>query len=378
MFTGFVVVKEVTLEQAAELVGKSPDAIRMMCNTKRGIPGAKKITWGKRQKWVLTAESIQYMRNNSIVPGYYQLVEEWRAGLESGRLTKNRNPASPATVHNYVNIGLDYFWQYSGAIKSIENINYANLETALLSVPFDRETENCGFAKKDMMYRAVRSLYKLLVIKGIRSQEERDSLSELKPRRQFKPKVKRIRKDGFDQILAANICKGTGSNLDKFHIECNKTIIYLMGLGGLRKHEVPRLKLSDVDFAHQELSIIGKGDKREIIGVPPELMEQLARWIHGERAKRIQVEHGHVVIQVDGSPITASAIANRIQRLEKKSGVKFSPHSLRHFCATTQADKGTPIHFIQSLLRHSDPTTTHRYIHADKQAARDAIKKPVF
>lgn len=378
MFTGYIIVKEVSLEQAADLLGKPASYLRKLCNSKPGVPGAKLVPWGKREKWVLNTNALDYLRGKTIIPSYDLLIQEWIEGLRSGKLTKNRNPAAETTIHNYTEIGMPYFWQYSEAQKSIQEINYKNLDKALLAVPIDRERENCGFAKKDMMFRAIKSIYKLLVLKGIRPKEERESLTELKPTRLYRPKVKRIRKNHFDKIMAANTCKGTGSKLDKFHIEVNKTIIYLMGLGGLRKHEIPLLTLSDVDFENQELSVIGKGGKREIIGVPCELIEQLKIWIKGERVKRIKIEHGCLVVQADGSPITSSAISSRIQRLEKKAKVPFSPHSFRHFCATLQADSGTPQHVIQALLRHADPSTTHGYIHTEKQFARDFVKKKVF
>jgi integrase/recombinase XerD len=60
-----------------------------------------------------------------------------------------------------------------------------------------------------------------------------------------------------------------------------------------------------------------------------------------------------------GTAITTSGVYQILKRLGKRSGVEhFNPHAFRHALAKRMVNNGTPHKIIQSILGHSDITTT--------------------
>ena len=54
--------------------------------------------------------------------------------------------------------------------------------------------------------------------------------------------------------------------------------------GGLRRVEVCRLKWTDVDYANQTMTVMGKGDKIRKVPIHPVLCEALQRYQQLERS----------------------------------------------------------------------------------------------
>lgn len=58
-------------------------------------------------------------------------------------------------------------------------------------------------------------------------------------------------------------------------------------------------------------------------------------------------------------------VNRRILRWGKRHGLPlFTPHQLRHSAATNLLRAGVPLHLVASLLNHSDPSITMRYVRA--------------
>lgn len=64
-----------------------------------------------------------------------------------------------------------------------------------------------------------------------------------------------------------------------------------------------------------------------------------------------------------GEPLTRHAVARRLDRLVRTSGIRkpITPHSLRHTAATIALDEGQDIREVQRMLGHSKIETTMRY-----------------
>ena len=52
-----------------------------------------------------------------------------------------------------------------------------------------------------------------------------------------------------------------------------------------------------------------------------------------------------------------------------------STHWLRHSYATAQTDANIPLHIVKENLRHSNISTTSRYLHADERERHELINK---
>lgn len=83
--------------------------------------------------------------------------------------------------------------------------------------------------------------------------------------------------------------------------------------------------------------------------------------------------HGLVFHHSDGSPITQDQDQKAWKQLLVDAKVPHAPqHSIRHSTATLLLESGVDAHVVQSVIGHSDITTTRGYQHVDLELARRA------
>ena len=77
-----------------------------------------------------------------------------------------------------------------------------------------------------------------------------------------------------------------------------------------------------------------------------------------------------------GRPMRYDAVAKLVTRLRARTGIEFSPHTLRHTRATELIRSGTPIEVVSKLLTHRSVTTTSStYVHLDTEDLRVALER---
>ncbi len=72
-----------------------------------------------------------------------------------------------------------------------------------------------------------------------------------------------------------------------------------------------------------------------------------------------------------GRPLRYQAVVKLVDRLRASTGIAFSPHMLRHTCATELIRAGVAIEVVSKLLTHRSVTTTSdAYVHLDVEDLR--------
>lgn len=137
-------------------------------------------------------------------------------------------------------------------------------------------------------------------------------------------------------------------------------VILLAFYTGLRRSEIARLRISDIDLKTGNLWIRGKTDN-EKVAMAEDLAPILTRLI-GLRTE------GSLVSE---SPGQIGAIFGRWSRRLREP--RLHPHALRHSFITALVRAGHPLHVVQKLARHKTVTMTMRYFHSDGQEIRAAI-----
>jgi len=143
-------------------------------------------------------------------------------------------------------------------------------------------------------------------------------------------------------------------------------IFELMYETGMRKGEVVRLDLEDVNLAEGEIFIRqGKGYKDRLIPMGRVVKLRITEWIEKWRKWFVgSDEQRAVFVTDDGNRLGDSFIAAALKKYLKKAGLEgygFSPHSFRHSCATHLLENGADIRFVQELLGHESLETTVGY-----------------
>jgi len=158
--------------------------------------------------------------------------------------------------------------------------------------------------------------------------------------------------------------------------------VLLGGDGGLRRGEILALNLDDIDFREGQLFVrrnvfwqkgkaivtTPKGGKSKPILCTPRLLQALkdCRHLRGER----------LLYSDENEPVTPKLLTLWVQRAEAKAGLPKTGrlHVYRHTFCSHLAMAGVPARTIQEMARHSDLSTTMRYMHLSPSAMKAGIE----
>lgn len=142
----------------------------------------------------------------------------------------------------------------------------------------------------------------------------------------------------------------------------DRAVLVLLGLEGLRTVEVTRLKLSDLDFGHQQLLVLGKGKStRKAVKFFAACREVLQSYL--EETDRWPIPQGRRGEYLFGD-LKTHQIRYIVDKQLKKHGLKrvgMSAHSLRHTVGQLLLEDGVSLEHVQQHLRHETMETTQFY-----------------
>jgi integrase/recombinase XerC len=149
-----------------------------------------------------------------------------------------------------------------------------------------------------------------------------------------------------------------------------------LGYGaGLRASELVSVRLTDIDFPGNQVSVIGKGNKERVALFGEACRKALEAYVAKER---VAPTSGDPVFTNDqGKALTSRTVQNVIKRWARAVGLPedVSPHTLRHSFATHLLDGGADLKTVQQLLGHENLATTQVYTHVSIERLRDAVEK---
>jgi site-specific recombinase XerD len=142
------------------------------------------------------------------------------------------------------------------------------------------------------------------------------------------------------------------------HNKTRDTAVFLANTG-LRIDELTHLKPSDLN-ARNEIKVVGKGGKIRFVPL-------------NQTALQLAAKH-HLNFSKSDST-TRNSFKNLSEQLHIVP--HFTPHSLRHYFATSLLEKGVSIESVSKILGHSDiRTTISFYYHPSDLAASVALLEP--
>ena len=139
--------------------------------------------------------------------------------------------------------------------------------------------------------------------------------------------------------------------LEEANLQEKLLISILYGLG-LRISELASLKLENIN--KNWIQIRGKGNKvREL-----PLLNELQRLIERYRQEYVPLVY---LFEKEGQALNIPQLRYILTKLFKKSGLKVTPHQLRHSFATHLLNNGARISDVSELLGHETMATTQVY-----------------
>lgn len=145
-----------------------------------------------------------------------------------------------------------------------------------------------------------------------------------------------------------------------------RMILLTLYATGVRRAELTRLKISDVDSSRMVIHVEGgKGRKDRDVMLSATLLEELrAYWRWLRRKPAVWLFPGGVWHSSNGH-IHDKVVWLAVKDAAKRAGLKknIHPHTLRHCFATHLLEGGADLRTIQLLLGHSDLEETTIYLH---------------
>jgi integrase/recombinase XerD len=146
-------------------------------------------------------------------------------------------------------------------------------------------------------------------------------------------------------------------------------IVLLLRLG-LRRGEVARLTLDDIDWRAGELVIHGKGGREDRLPLPADVGAAIVAYLHGGRPASGQREV-FLRARAPYAPIAPGTVASTVRRACRRAGVpEIGSHRLRHTTACEMVGAGVPLVRIGQVLRHRSLQTTSIYARVDIEQLR--------
>ena len=264
-------------------------------------------------------------------------------------------------------------WAYAGTTRIFSKV-YPSLRDGFLQVMVDADL---GQKTRNLRLNAVNTLLAIAYRDGYLSSDQasRLGISPYKKRQKTneKPVGRRLSRDEVKALRwAIEACKSSDAKRIR-----DSALLDCMLYAALRRAEVAELVTGDLtqDGGRWWLVVNGKGEKTRRVKVHDALYKSLAAWAEvagvklgeGDQVLFRNVQKGG---ELNG-PLSASVIGRLVAEygnlagLAPKSGVNcLSPHDLRRTCSRNAYDNGATVYQVQTMLGHSDPKTTIRYIGA--------------
>lgn len=158
----------------------------------------------------------------------------------------------------------------------------------------------------------------------------------------------------------------------------DRAIFELLYSTGIRAGELRNLTLDDVDFNHGEVRINkGKGKKDRIVPLGEMASDYLEFYLQEARPKLAPVTQAALFVTKSGKKLGKSDLSDLTERYRARAGMKkyFTPHSLRHTCATHMLKGKADIRQIQELLGHASIANTQIYTRVEVSDLKRVMKR---
>jgi len=228
-----------------------------------------------------------------------------------------------------------------------------------------RKLQNSTVARKSS---SLRRFFGFLVEEGFRESDPSDAL----PKPALVRSLPKTLSHAEIALLFELIAEGLGREPVKSSVVRLSAILELLYGSGLRASELVGLQRSSITSDKPYLIIKGKGGKERLVPISQQARAAVHRWNEHVDPKEkwlFPSRTGH---------ISRIRLFQIIREHAVKAGInpaKISPHVLRHAFATHLLEGGADLRALQTLLGHSDISTTQIYTHIDSARLVELVNK---
>ncbi len=241
-----------------------------------------------------------------------------------------------------------------------------------------------GFKSSSVARRlsAIRHLFRFLLNEGIRSDDPAAILSGPKRGRGL-PKVLSI--SDVDRMLtrAKELTQSADASpsqrLRSMRLYCLLEVLYATGL---RVSELVSLPRSAARNDARMIVVRGKGDKERLVPLNDASRQAMADYLAATDAAKGNKQNAAISKWLfpsfgESGHLTRQHFARDLKELAAASGLAprlVSPHVLRHAFASHLLHNGADLRIVQTLLGHTDISTTQIYTHVVEERLKSLVR----
>lgn len=170
----------------------------------------------------------------------------------------------------------------------------------------------------------------------------------------------------------------------------NELIIRLLYQTGLRRGELARTRLDDVDTDERSIRVHAtKTHNQRTVYYQPSLDTLLNRWVNVERKSLVTAGSEYLFPTFKTEQITPKQVNRVVRKAADNAGLqahaftnaaghdhkKITAHVLRHSFAVQSLKNGMDTRTLQKLMGHAKIETTERYLRLAKSDVREAARQ---
>jgi integrase/recombinase XerD len=212
---------------------------------------------------------------------------------------------------------------------------------------------------------ALRHLYKYLLLDEV---IEHDPTLNMVSPKQWKVLPKSLGHDEVGSLLCSPGNTALGLR--------NHAMLEVFYAGALRVSEIVGVRLEDLKLDLGYLMVRGKGDKERIVPLGRAAQAAVAAYLQTSRRELTQGKSSPFLFVGRGAKaLTRQRVWQMVGEASSGSGRRASPHMLRHSCATHMVENGADLRTVQTILGHSDISTTQIYTHVALDRLKNVYQK---
>ena len=207
---------------------------------------------------------------------------------------------------------------------------------------------------------AIRHLYRHLLLDG---KIDKDPTLNIDLPKQWKVLPKALSRGEVTSMLAETHPRNETARSEALALR-DRAMLELLYAAGVRVSEVADARLEDLKLEMGYILVRGKGDKERMVplGVPSQ--QALQQYLKNGRELIARNKNSPLLfLGVNGRRLTRQRLWQLVGKASLASGRHASPHMLRHSCATHMVENGADLRTVQTILGHSDISTTQIYTH---------------
>ena len=154
----------------------------------------------------------------------------------------------------------------------------------------------------------------------------------------------------------------------------DRAVLLLLSRMGLRAGEVAGLGLDDIGWRRGEITVRGKGGRRDRLPLPADVGTAIVAYLRDGRPASALDRTVFIAAQAPREALSYTGITTIVAEAAARAGIPgpVHAHRLRHSAATAMLRGGGSLTEIGQALRHARPATTAIYAKVDTGALRAA------